>query len=211
MKADEAMLLPKLYKDFTQEVYTHIASFSSVNFSESDIPSSRWLLSHLHLHFEDMIEVQCRQRRYGTLVYHKNCDLVHALSSALGRHEIIAEATSRSKSKEAIVEPPLEDIQDHMQKVALYLNKKLHVRANTQRESFNQIPENIAVFDLGAALETVDPELFSFLSVMTQPVRHSRRKLFENRPATLEQNSHTKKHQTFLRSVCASILHELCM
>ena len=43
--ADEAMLLPKLYKDFTQEVYTHIASFSSVNFSESDIPSSRLLLS----------------------------------------------------------------------------------------------------------------------------------------------------------------------
>ena len=61
-------------------------SFSSVNFSESDIPSSRWLLSHLNLHFEDMIEVQCRQRRYGTLVYHKNCDLVHALSSVLGRH-----------------------------------------------------------------------------------------------------------------------------
>ena len=162
--------------------------------------------SHVHLHFEDMIEVQCRQRRYGTLVYHKNCDLVHALSSALGRHEIIAEATSRSKSKEAIVEPPLEDIQDHMQKVALYLNKKLHVRANTQRESFNQIPENI--FDLGAALETVDPELLRFLSLMTQPVRHSRRKLFDNRPATLEQNSHTKNTRLFY---ALSILNEHCM
>ena len=83
MKADEALLLPKLQKEFTREIYAYTASFVNVSACESDIPSSRWLLSQLHVHFENMLEVQSRQRRYGTLIYHKSCDLIHALSSAL--------------------------------------------------------------------------------------------------------------------------------
>ena len=54
MKADEALLLPKLQKEFTREIYAYTASFVNVSVCESDIPSSRWLLSQLHVHFENM-------------------------------------------------------------------------------------------------------------------------------------------------------------
>jgi len=87
MKVDEAMLLPSLYKDFVNDVHAKLALFTSVNMSDSDIPTSCWLLLCLHMHFENMLEVQCRHRRYGTLVYHKSCDLVNALSTALGKSE----------------------------------------------------------------------------------------------------------------------------
>ena len=97
MKADEALLLPKLQKEFTREIYAYTASFVNVSVCESDIPSSRWLLSQLHVHFENMLEAQCRQRRYGTLIYHKSCDLIHALSSALGKGQIRAEIGNTHK------------------------------------------------------------------------------------------------------------------
>ena len=85
MKNDEAILLPNLYRDFMHELQAHKAYFPQVNACEIDTPSCRWFLSHLHGYFENVLEVQCRHKHYGTLLYHKHCDLIHALSLALGR------------------------------------------------------------------------------------------------------------------------------
>lgn len=63
MKADEAMLLPNIQRDFIQEIYGNTASFSSiVHVSADDISTTPWLLSHLHLHFNTRLEVQCRHK-----------------------------------------------------------------------------------------------------------------------------------------------------
>ena len=99
MKADEAILLPKMHKDFVQEIYANIGPFSNsvhvhVHVCQSGIPTTRWLLSRLHLYFDNMLEVQCRHRRYGTLVYHNSCDLVQALSSALGKSDTKTKPTN---------------------------------------------------------------------------------------------------------------------
>ena len=94
-----------------QEIYANIGPFSKsvhvhVHVCQSDIPTTRWLLSRLHLYFDNMLEVQCRHRRYGTLVYHNSCDLVQALSSALGK--------SDTKTKNTNNEPNTEDqVQQH--------------------------------------------------------------------------------------------------
>ena len=43
-------------------------------------PTSCWLLSQIHLYFENKIEVHCRHKRYSTLLFHNSCHLIQALS-----------------------------------------------------------------------------------------------------------------------------------
>ena len=59
------------------------------------------------------------------------------------------------------------------------MNSKLHERAKVLRNSFDNTPESIASLDLAAALEKTDPDLLSFLSTMTMPIKQSGRNLFE--------------------------------
>ena len=68
-----------------------------------------------------------RQRRYGTLIYHKSCKLIHALSSALGKGEIRAEINNRHKPNNQHSTPTLVQ---QMQAVDLHMNTKLHEQAN---------------------------------------------------------------------------------
>ncbi len=64
MKSNEAMLLPAVHKEFADEALAHVSMFPNVgSISEHDIPTTRWLLSRLHVYFEDHIEVQCRHKR----------------------------------------------------------------------------------------------------------------------------------------------------
>jgi len=86
MKSDEAVLLPMLRKQFVDEAFANVSMFPNVgSIPERDLLTNCWLLLRLHMLFEDNIEVQCRHKRFGTLIFHKNCDLVHALSIALGQ------------------------------------------------------------------------------------------------------------------------------
>ena len=46
--------------------------------------------------FEGSIQVQCRQKRYGTLVCHKHCDLIQALTTALAKNNNNQQASASS-------------------------------------------------------------------------------------------------------------------
>ena len=82
-------VLPTLHKELANEVLANAIIFPHLDVSEQDIPTTRWLLSRLHLYFENQLEAQCRHRCYGTLLFHKRCDLVQALSMALGKNEYV--------------------------------------------------------------------------------------------------------------------------
>ena len=217
MKADEAMLLPNIHRDFIKEIHGNIALFSSiVHVSGDDIPTTRWLLPHLHLHFNARLEVQCRHKRYGTLLYHKSCDLVRALSSALGKSE--AKTTCRSCSEHEVQQHTVPTMKEQLQTVALHMNTKLHEQARMLRGSFDASPESIASLNLRDAWDNTDPELLTFLSLMTQPVRYTKRKLFESVPTPTELN--TKSIRLFYalcvllfctNNTCSVPLHVLLM
>ena len=49
MKIDEAMLLPKVYRDFVNELHTHQMLFPKVSVCVSNIPNSRWF-SHVFMY-----------------------------------------------------------------------------------------------------------------------------------------------------------------
>ena len=84
MVAGGATLLPHLYDKFVSIVQNR-AQTLHIALGSENIPTRKWLLSKLHSYYENKIEVQCRQRRYGSVLFHRKCDLVHTLSTVLGK------------------------------------------------------------------------------------------------------------------------------
>ena len=80
MKSDGAILLSVLYRKF----YDKVRNKASLLPHLSSTPD-QWLLSRLNSLFGDSLQVHCKQDRYGSVLFHKDCDLVKALSTALGK------------------------------------------------------------------------------------------------------------------------------
>ena len=74
----EAMLLPVVYRQFTG-----VAQSAGVH--KDNIPTKKWLVSRIYHYFDDSVVFQCKHRHFGTMLYHKDCDLLKALSFALGQ------------------------------------------------------------------------------------------------------------------------------
>jgi len=121
MKSDEAVLLPMVRKQFVDEAFANVSMFPNVgSITEHDLPTNR-----LHVFFEDNTEVQCRHKRFGTLIFHKNCDLVHALSIALGQKRKQTDRLANSQCFQQAQQQPT-PIDQQAQTVTLYLNERLH-------------------------------------------------------------------------------------
>ena len=84
-----------------------------------------WLLSQLCTCFEGSIEVQCRQKQYGTYIYHKHCDFIQALSTALEKNQQ-SSASSATCEPHALHTHAVLCIKEQTSNVALFLNSKLH-------------------------------------------------------------------------------------
>ena len=141
----------------------------------TDTPKTRWLLSHLSFHFGEALHVECKHRRFGSLLYHANCDLLKAVSLALGRNRL-----HKITQTEPPQSPPPLTIDDQISSVALYLNERVHMQAKTFVANFHDAPEKYASFSIDWLYEAVDPNLLSFIQQLTQTVRSRRRKLLIN-------------------------------
>ena len=87
MKSDQAVLLSKLYHNFDNTIIKESKNYPSLSSTKQTNSSSHcWVLSRLHSIFagESLVMI-CKHEKYGTLLYHKQCDQVKALSSALGK------------------------------------------------------------------------------------------------------------------------------
>ena len=145
MKADEAMLLSALYQLFVHKVHTEVKHYPMLHpVKDKNIPKKRWVLSRLYFYFGDALAAACMHVCYGTLFYHRKCDLLKALSAALGKGRTYKMAASSittqkpltqqrkstsncsSQGKEPVCHCSIEDQTD---RVSLYLNEKLHRQA----------------------------------------------------------------------------------
>ena len=187
MKVDEATLLPNLHTQFCEELSSNRVAFPRVSVQD-DIPSSQWLLSQLHTCFEGSVEIQCRQKRYGTFIYHKQCDLIQALSTALAKNQ---QSSASSSTGDATYSSHCTcstlTIEEQTSNVALFLNSKLY-RAKFLTDAFKDNPESIATTDFAASLSSTDPLLLSFLTTLTQSVRRSKRNLFSDASSSESQH-----------------------
>ena len=183
MKLDEAMLLPNVYKEFKSEVFANISQFPHAkSLSENELPNSHWLLSQFHVYFENTI--QCRHKRYGTLLYHNSCDVIKALSTALGKTHTHTENRASNESQKCTPcictgTCPSTSIEEQVQTIAVYFNRKLQEQAKDINTSFETNSHSLSSLDVATYMKNTDQGLLKFLATMAQSVRQSKRKLFE--------------------------------
>lgn len=60
VKADEAMFLSKLYKNFISDIHVASKKYPSLNLGNISQPSCRWVLSRLHALFGDSLKMVCK-------------------------------------------------------------------------------------------------------------------------------------------------------
>ena len=81
------MLFPDIYNGFKERVSTKSLTYTCIDtVQDKDMPSKRWLLARLHKFFDNMLIVECRHRRHGSLVYLEGCDHLTVISSLLGQN-----------------------------------------------------------------------------------------------------------------------------
>ena len=192
VKRDEAMLLSKLYQAFCVKIQLDSSKYPSLfSTEETHTPSRRWVLSRLHSIFGECLIMVCKHDRYGTLLFRNGCDLLKALSTALGKGTHctcpVAECTSKSSSSEGM--------HKQVDNVAAYLNERVHQQAKHMILSYQGKPNMYTTFDVSTHIELLDPILLQFIQKVTQSIRSKQRKLFADQA---EVNQTKKMRQLFL-------------
>lgn len=173
--SNKAMLLPDLYRKFLE---TLSSSFPRVR--KEEFPSTRWFVSRLH---EDNLIFDCRHRHIGTLVFHKNCDLVVALSTALGK---LRNAEKRAQA-------PLDE---QITNVTSHFHNKLDQQAKKFISEYRS-PANYTNMEISTLIQSTDQELLQFINGLTGSKR--KRKLFVSQ---VEQPSNSTKAIRHFYALC---------
>ena len=162
------------------------------NVSPNHVPGTRWLLSRLYSFFGSSMVVECKHKRFGSLVLYRHCDLLKALSTALGKG-VVSQKQNPTICDEA-----------KFDEVVMFLNEKLHAQAKKLTTEYRGVPSKFTNLDLQNLAHSLDPLLVKFLQKLTQPVR----------PARAEPTNHgrdilsTKEmRQVYALSACALVLH----
>ena len=111
LESEEAILLPELHSKFCSLIKTTASLFPAVSSTiVGNPPTTTWLLGSISAHFKGTLGVVCKHRKYGTLLYRKDGDLLKALSKALGnatgiareaaaQHELTTERSSNKANR----------------------------------------------------------------------------------------------------------------
>ena len=185
MKSDGAILLPVLYREFCDEVRNRASLLPHLSSTpDRDIPGIRWLLSWLNSLFGDSLQVHCKQDRYGSVLFHKDCDLVKALSTALGKCQTLQKQLNEQRVETQISKASTTECQLSMQEqvgnVAHHLNGKIHQQASQFIATYQNNPKQYTLLNLETLVSGCDPVLLDFIRQLTQIVCESRRKLFHD-------------------------------
>ncbi len=81
MAKDEVMLLPNFRGLFEDYVMEGLADCVHLNVTKLKIPTNRWIITKLHSYIGELVAFQCIHRHVGTIIYHKNCNLLKAIST----------------------------------------------------------------------------------------------------------------------------------
>ena len=182
MSHDEALLLPAVYSSFQSEFLAMCQIFPSLSGLVLDhIPSIRWFLSHLHKVFQGGLKVHCVHKRYGTVMFYHNYDLVKALSHALGQlHNSKATCNCTSTNDKAVQT----ENDSGLHQAALCLNEMLHAQVKYFNKIYKFNINALTSISVASIVSNMNPQLLSFVRTATQSVRSSRCKQFSAVPVS---------------------------
>lgn len=95
-------------------------------------------------------------KRFGSVLFHKDCNLMKALSSALGKQLVPV-------SSGPIADTTEEDVDS----VALYLNGMLHEQSKSLTSEYKFSPSNLSNLSLHRLVDNLDPKLLRFIQKLT--------------------------------------------
>ena len=175
------MKLSTLYNSFITEAQSEAKNYTLLDplSAGNKIPQKRWVLSRLNRHFGNILRVTCRHFRYGTVLYHKDCDLLNAISAALGRNkELCSDASKQPGTINVLqVEESIEQtcayncgIETQIEIVSTHLNAKVHELAKTLiRKYQDNSKDNAAV---KRKTENVDPVAHAIIAKTRYSHKH---------------------------------------
>ena len=207
LENDEAILLPELHSKFCHLLRTQTSQYPAVSTGIVETPpTTTWLLSSLSMHFKSTLGVVCKHRKYGTLLYKRDGDLLKALSKALGNATGVAReaAAQLDLSAEISACNKKPDSDDDLAKVCLALNKKVHNQAKSMIQTYSDDPLLCAEFDPNKVLAILDPHLVKCMHILTAPVR-SRHKLLDS-----DQDTTTSVKQLFCLATILYVTNSQC-
>ena len=162
-----AVLLPEVYEGFRCSLEV-ITKQSAVKVT---VPSPQWLLSQLTTSLEHHMVYRCAVKWYGTLLYRRGGDLVHALSIALGQRR------HKKQTPEDRYTP--ESCQLRVKETCEMINEKIHTSIKNLVEKDSLRPHRIEKLDIDNYIEEIDPDIWTAVCTLTQPLS-SRAKNREN-------------------------------
>ena len=185
LQNDQALLLTIIYREFVE------AKASLYMSGAVHIPSIRWLLSRLHLYFGSMLIKQCKCRQYGSMVYLHGCDLVKALSAALGKSQTTTKFSQETEKQLPLPQPS--NIDEKVEDVTSFINDRMHMQARKIVAAYENSPHKLQSFRFDRLVGELDPVLVSFMKKITQSVRARKRSLFQDADSTFLQTKHIRQ------------------
>ena len=164
-----ALLLPAVCRMFLAE-YGGCDSQSELHLESREGMvsfSSRWLLQQIIMYLGPHLCYKCVHRKFGTILYRKGGDLLHALSWALA---------SQAKESEVFLKPSLDQHRNGYEENSIkeagdIINNLLHdhIKQSTSKE---YDPTTLHINNL---IQEVNPLLWLFLDLATRSVRERAR------------------------------------
>ena len=173
-------------------------------------PTNRWLLSSISNHLHEHLGIVCKHKRYGTLLYRKNGDLLKSLSKALGNAQRLCKIATYSKHECSSVfsadlgKGKSTDItEDSILQACTALNVRMNQQIKNLVQTYQNDPMLCESFDPDAMLQQLDPLLIQCIQILTKPVRE-RRQLFSQQD--LRDSSGTLKSKSMKQLYCLCTL-----
>lgn len=185
---ERAVLLPRASQVFIA-VYTENSEQSQTEYvleiGEGTVNyTTRWLLNQIILHLEPFITYKCVHKKFGTLIFRKDGDILTSLSWALGRPQSETDsmytAVGNPQSKANILREAGDIVNDLVQAEIAKISSE-HIYSQTN-------PSDI---DIEQQIGHINQELWAFLESCTRTIRE--RKYGSNQ----EGNAHIKKLRRF--------------
>ncbi len=189
----QVMLLPSIHDHFTRYVWEIVAAkgFQEPQYLKGI--TSRWILSDLTANLQHHIAYSCKVRKYGTLVYRPNADLLSLLSKEVWKLRnsnssqdysfMDSGTTGSSTDSGTMAMGTLERCFDHLSQLIF---TQINTFCATDAQSIFDYDE----LDLDDLIKQIDPQLWNAVCLLTRSTSELRGTSKVNNP--LSPTYHTK-------------------
>ena len=119
---------------------------------------SRWILSNLIATFQHHITYLCKTRKYWTLEYRPETDLIDALSKSLWQQRNVAEPSTPEDAPTS--QPQLDTSSNQFTGIMNQLNNQIHSQIKQFFAKQNDTPFEFADLDIDELINEIDPMLW---------------------------------------------------